>query len=74
MHSVGIDLHRSRSHVAVIDGEGDVLLSREAVAQRVGTWVVDWPSAGLGAVWGLVGPAGVRRGSFQAPAVAIWWR
>src|SRR5437588_10588111 len=31
MHSVGIDLHRSRSHVAVIDEEGDVLLSRRVV-------------------------------------------
>jgi transposase len=31
MHSVGIDLHRSRSHIAVIDEEGDVLLSRRIV-------------------------------------------
>ncbi|MBV8941972.1 MAG: IS110 family transposase, partial [Solirubrobacterales bacterium] len=31
MHSVGIDLHRSRSHVAVIGDEGDVLLSRRIV-------------------------------------------
>lgn len=31
MHSVGIDLHRSRSHVAVIGEEGDVLLSRRNV-------------------------------------------
>jgi transposase len=31
MHSVGIDLHRSRSHVAVIGEEGDVLLSRRIV-------------------------------------------
>src|SRR5438067_8252823 len=31
MHSVGIDLHRSRSHVAIIDGEGDVLLWRRIV-------------------------------------------
>jgi transposase len=31
MHSVGIDLHRSLSHVAVIDEEGDVLLSRRIV-------------------------------------------
>src|SRR5436309_9520058 len=31
MHSVGIDLHRSRSHVAVIDDGGDVLLSRRVV-------------------------------------------
>jgi len=31
MHSVGIDLHRSRSHVAVIDGEGNVLLSRRII-------------------------------------------
>jgi transposase len=28
MHSVGIDLHRSRSHLAVIDDRGEVLLSR----------------------------------------------
>src|SRR2546427_8760695 len=31
MHSVGIDLHRSRSHVAAIDDRGDVLLSRRIV-------------------------------------------
>jgi len=31
MHSVGIDLHRSRSHVAVIDDRGDVLLSRRII-------------------------------------------
>ena len=31
MHSVGIDLHRSRSHVAVIGEDGDVLLSRRIV-------------------------------------------
>jgi transposase len=31
MHSVGIDLHRSRSHLAVIDDEGEVLLSRRIV-------------------------------------------
>ena len=31
MHSVGIDLHRSRSHVAVIDEGGDVLLSRRII-------------------------------------------
>jgi transposase len=31
MHSVGIDLHRSRSHVAVIDDRGEVLLSRRIV-------------------------------------------
>src|SRR5437016_5983094 len=31
MHSVGIDLHRSRSHVAVIDDGGDVLLSRRII-------------------------------------------
>jgi transposase len=28
MHSVGIDLHRKRSHLAVIDEEGEQLLSR----------------------------------------------
>jgi hypothetical protein len=28
MNSVGIDLHRNRSHVAVIDGEGTQVLSR----------------------------------------------
>jgi transposase len=28
MHSVGIDLHRKRSHIAVIDEEGEQLLSR----------------------------------------------
>jgi transposase len=31
MHSVGIDLHRSRSHVAVIDDRREVLLSRRIV-------------------------------------------
>ena len=31
MHAVGIDLHRSRSHVAVIDDRGDVLLSRRII-------------------------------------------
>src|SRR5215218_7831392 len=31
MHSVGIDLHRKRSHVAVIDGQGRELLSRRIV-------------------------------------------
>ena len=31
MHSVGIDLHRKRSHIAVIDGEGEQLLSRRIV-------------------------------------------
>jgi hypothetical protein len=31
MHSVGIDLHRSRSRVAVINEDGDVLLSRRIV-------------------------------------------
>ena len=31
MNSVGIDLHRSRSHVAVIDDGGDVLLSRRII-------------------------------------------
>ncbi len=28
MNSVGIDLHRKRSHVAAIDGEGAELFSR----------------------------------------------
>ncbi len=31
MHSVGIDLHRKRSHVAVIDGEGRELCSRRVI-------------------------------------------
>jgi transposase len=31
MHSVGIDLHRSRSHVAVLDDQGSVVLSRRIV-------------------------------------------
>jgi transposase len=31
MHSVGIDLHRKRSHIAVIDEEGEQLLSRRIV-------------------------------------------
>ena len=31
MHSVGIDLHRKRSHIAVIDDEGEQLLSRRIV-------------------------------------------
>src|SRR5947209_8793386 len=31
MHSVGIDLHRSRSHVAVLGEEGEVLVSRRIV-------------------------------------------
>jgi transposase len=31
MHSVGIDLHRKRSHVAVLDGEGRELRSRRIV-------------------------------------------
>jgi transposase len=31
MHSVGIDLHRSRSRVAVLDDRGEVLLSRRIV-------------------------------------------
>src|ERR671924_1954814 len=31
MHSVGIDLHRKRSHVAVIDGQGRELCSRRVV-------------------------------------------
>ena len=31
MHSVGIDLHRKRSHVAVIDEAGEQLLSRRIV-------------------------------------------
>src|SRR3954463_6965470 len=31
MHSVGIDLHRKRSHIAVIDEEGEQLLSRRII-------------------------------------------
>jgi transposase len=31
MHSVGIDLHRKRSHVAVIDGQGRELCSRRVI-------------------------------------------
>jgi transposase len=31
MNSVGIDLHRKRSHVAVIDADGELLLSRRIV-------------------------------------------
>ena len=31
MNSVGIDLHRKRSHVAVIDAEGSQVLSRRIV-------------------------------------------
>lgn len=31
MNSVGIDLHRKRSHIAVIDAEGTQLLSRRIV-------------------------------------------
>ena len=31
MNSVGIDLHRKRSHVAVLDGEGRQLVSRRIV-------------------------------------------
>jgi transposase len=31
MHSVGIDLHRKRSHLAVIDGEGRELRSRRII-------------------------------------------
>lgn len=31
MNSVGIDLHRKRSHVAVIDGHGELVLSRRIV-------------------------------------------
>src|SRR3954447_8910325 len=34
MHSVGIDLHRKRSHIAVIDEEGEQLLSRRIVNDR----------------------------------------
>jgi predicted NBD/HSP70 family sugar kinase len=32
MHSVGIDLHRKRSHVAVIDEAGEQLLSRRILS------------------------------------------
>ena len=31
MHSVGIDLHRKRSHVAALDASGAQLLSRRIV-------------------------------------------
>jgi hypothetical protein len=31
---VGIDLHRQRSHVAVIDGQGELTLSRRIVNDR----------------------------------------
>jgi transposase len=31
MHSVGIDLHRKRSHIAVIDEEGEQLISRRII-------------------------------------------
>jgi transposase len=31
MNSVGIDLHRKRSHVAVIDADGELSLSRRIV-------------------------------------------
>src|SRR5258708_13851148 len=34
MNSVGIDLHRNRSHVAVIDGNGELSLSRRIVNSR----------------------------------------
>src|SRR6266487_6642491 len=34
MNSVGIDLHRNRSHVAVIDGQGELSLSRRIVNDR----------------------------------------
>jgi predicted NBD/HSP70 family sugar kinase len=34
MNSVGIDLHRNRSHVAVIDEHGQQLLSRRIVNDR----------------------------------------
>jgi transposase len=34
MNSVGIDLHRNRSQVAVIDGEGELTLSRRIVNGR----------------------------------------
>jgi transposase len=34
MHSVGIDLHRNRSHVAAIDEHGELVLSRRIVNDR----------------------------------------
>src|SRR5215210_3617954 len=34
MNSVGIDLHRNRSHIAVIDERGEQLLSRRIVNDR----------------------------------------
>jgi hypothetical protein len=34
MNSVGIDLHRNRSHIAVIDSNGELSLSRRIVNNR----------------------------------------
>ena len=34
MNSVGIDLHRNRSHIAVIDGNGELSLSQRIVNSR----------------------------------------
>jgi transposase len=34
MNSVGIDLHRNRSHVAVVDAEGELSVSRRIVNSR----------------------------------------
>ena len=34
MNTVGIDLHRNRLHVAVIDGNGELSLSRRIVNDR----------------------------------------
>ena len=34
MNSVGIDLHRNRSHIAVIDTNGELVLSRRIVNDR----------------------------------------
>jgi predicted NBD/HSP70 family sugar kinase len=38
MNSVGIDLHRKRSFVAVIDDQGEVALSRRIVNDRDTFW------------------------------------
>jgi predicted NBD/HSP70 family sugar kinase len=53
MHSVGIDLHRIRSHIAVIDEEGEQLWSR-----RIG----NDPQDGVGeAVLGATLASGSRK-------------
>jgi hypothetical protein len=42
VHSVGIDLHRSRSHIAVIDDGGGVLLLRRIIADPE-LFLARWP-------------------------------